>query len=108
MVSFPHSVPTSPGEGTVGREVQGSQGAEKPGEGAVCPPHGLHGAPDKVIPGSFPDIAILFTNVAQQSQTGPNPVTIEEARAAPDGPKWNDAIKVELDVMTNKGVWHLA
>ena len=84
--------------------MQGSQGAEKPGEGAVCPPQGLHGAPDKVIPGSLPDIAILLTNLAQHSQTGPNPATVQEARAVPDGPK---TIKVE-DAMTNKEVWHLA
>ena len=66
-VSFPQSVPTSLGEGTNGREVQGDRVAVEPGEGAVSPPQGLHAVPDEVIPGSRPDIAIPLTNLAQNS-----------------------------------------
>ena len=87
-VSFPQSVPTSLGEGTSGREVQGDRFAVEPGEGAVSPPQGLHAVPDEVIPRSRPDIAILLTNLAENSHTGPNPATGQEAWEGSDGPSW--------------------
>lgn len=50
---------------------------------------------------------MIYTALVNALSTSDNPLTLEEAQASSDWPKWLKAIEIELEQLKMMGTWEL-